>query len=108
MKLLARRPGRPLPDADLRDLDHCRELAEAKNDIGFFAQPGADAAKNGVTIWMPAGTYIPKTTKNLDVAKDFLAFIASVAGAEAVTAKVTPPARSWSRARRSPTTFCRP
>ena len=40
---------------------------------------------------MPAGTYIPKTTKNLDVAKDFLAFIASVAGTEAVTAKVPPP-----------------
>ena len=60
------------------------------NDIGFFAQPGTDAAKNGATIWMPAATYIPKTTKNLDVAKDFLAFIASTAGADAVTAKVAP------------------
>lgn len=60
------------------------------NDIGFFAQPGADAAKNGATIWMPAGTYIPKTTKNLDVAKDFLAFIASVAGVDAVNAKQQP------------------
>lgn len=60
------------------------------NDIGFFAQPGADAAKNGATIWMPAGTYIPKTTKNLDAAKDFLAFIASVEGVDAVNAKQQP------------------
>ena len=59
-------------------------------DIGFFAQPGTDAAKNGATIWMPAGTYIPKTTQNLDAAKDFLAFIASTAGVDAVNAKVQP------------------
>lgn len=58
--------------------------------IGFFAQPGADAAKNGATIWMPAGTYIPKTTTNVEAAKDFLAFIASVEGTDALTAKVTP------------------
>jgi raffinose/stachyose/melibiose transport system substrate-binding protein len=60
------------------------------NDIGFFAQPGTDAAKNGATIWMPAGTYIPKTTKNVDAAKDFLAFIASTAGVDAVNAKQQP------------------
>ena len=59
-------------------------------DIGFFAQPGTDAAKNGATIWMPAGTNIPKTTQNLDAAKDFLAFIASTAGVDAVNAKVQP------------------
>jgi raffinose/stachyose/melibiose transport system substrate-binding protein len=60
------------------------------NDIGFFAVPGTDAAKNGATIWMPAATYIPKTTKNLDVAKDFLGFIASTAGVDALTAAVAP------------------
>jgi len=32
------------------------------DDIGFFGQPGDDAATNGSTIWMPAATYIPKTT----------------------------------------------
>ena len=26
------------------------------NDIGFFALPGDDAAKNGLTVWMPAGS----------------------------------------------------
>lgn len=60
------------------------------NDIGFFGVPGTDAAKNGATIWMPAGTYIPKTSKHIAEAKDFLAFIASTAGADAITAKVPP------------------
>jgi len=60
------------------------------NDIGFFAQPGPDASSNGATIWMPAGTYIPQTTENVEAAKDFLAFIASPEGAAALTA-ATPP-----------------
>lgn len=60
------------------------------NDIGFFAQPGASEDANGATIWMPAGTYIPQTTSNLEVATDFLAFIASVEGVDAITAMVPP------------------
>jgi raffinose/stachyose/melibiose transport system substrate-binding protein len=60
------------------------------NDIGFFAQPGTDAAKNGATIWMPAATYIPQTSQNIEVAKDFLAFIASAEGVDALNAAVEP------------------
>jgi raffinose/stachyose/melibiose transport system substrate-binding protein len=60
------------------------------DDIGFFAVPGNDASTNGATIWMPAGTYIPLTTENVEAAKDFLAFIASVEGTEALTAAVEP------------------
>ena len=60
------------------------------NDIGFFGVPGTDASKAGATIWMPAGTYIPKTTEHIDEAKDFLAFIASTEGADALTAAVAP------------------
>jgi raffinose/stachyose/melibiose transport system substrate-binding protein len=60
------------------------------NDIGFFGQPGDDAAKNGATIWMPAGLYLPKTTKNIDAAKAFLGFVASVEGTEAITKAVAP------------------
>jgi raffinose/stachyose/melibiose transport system substrate-binding protein len=59
-------------------------------DIGFFAQPGADPEKNGATIWMPAATYIPQTTSNLEVAKDFLAFMASTEGVDAQNVAVTP------------------
>ncbi len=60
------------------------------NDLGFFAQPGTDAAKNGATMWMLAATYIPKTTKNVQAAKDFLSFIVSPEGVAALNAKVPP------------------
>ncbi len=65
---------------------------EAIKDIGFFGLPGTDAAKNCATIWMPAATYIPKTTTGdkLAAAKDFLAYIASVEGADAATAAQPP------------------
>jgi raffinose/stachyose/melibiose transport system substrate-binding protein len=46
-------------------------------DIGFFAQPGTSAKSNGATIWMPAGVYIPKTTKVLEEAKKFVAWTVS-------------------------------
>ncbi len=62
------------------------------DDIGFFGQPGDDAATNGATIWMPAATYIPKTTTGaqLDAAKAFVNFIGSVEGTEAMSAGVAP------------------
>lgn len=60
------------------------------NDIGFFGVPGTDASKAGTTIWMPAATYIPKTSEHIAEAKDFLAFIASTEGADALTAAVSP------------------
>lgn len=60
------------------------------NDIGFFAVPGTDSAKNGATIWMAPGTYIPKTSQHIEEAKLFLGFIASVEGADAISAG-TPP-----------------
>jgi raffinose/stachyose/melibiose transport system substrate-binding protein len=63
---------------------------EAVQDIGFFGQPGDDAASNGATLWMPAGTYIANTSTNIDVAKDFLGFIASVEGTEVMTAAQPP------------------
>ena len=61
-------------------------------DIGFMAQPGTDAETNGATIWMPAGTYIPQTTTGaeLEASLQFLGFIASVEGADAITAAVAP------------------
>lgn len=63
------------------------ELAPGnENDVGFFAIPGPDAASNGLTVWMPAGLYIPKTSQHIDEAKTFLAFAASVAGCDSQTA----------------------
>jgi raffinose/stachyose/melibiose transport system substrate-binding protein len=50
------------------------------NDVGFFAQPGDDAAKNGLTVWMPAGVYVAETSPHKAEAKAFLAFLASTEG----------------------------
>jgi raffinose/stachyose/melibiose transport system substrate-binding protein len=68
------------------------EFPSHAKDIGFFAQPGNDAAKNGVTLWLPAGVYVPKTTSGakLDAAKKFVAFIASPPGCDIQT-KANPP-----------------
>jgi raffinose/stachyose/melibiose transport system substrate-binding protein len=62
------------------------------NDVGFFGQPGDDAAKNGATIWMPAGLYIPKSTEGakLEAARKFVAFVASQEGCD-VQSKAFPP-----------------
>lgn len=61
----------------------------AKN-IGFFAQPGTSAKSNGLTVWMPHGLFIPKTTKHLEAAKKFVAFAVSPAGIAAINSVSTP------------------
>jgi raffinose/stachyose/melibiose transport system substrate-binding protein len=53
---------------------------ENLEDVGFFAQPGPDAAKNGLTVWMPAALYVPAASPNVEAAKAFLSFVASVEG----------------------------
>ena len=90
MKLLADGAGAHYPMLSFALSTIATNWPEAVNDIGFFAQPGADAANNGATIWMPAGTYIPKTTANVEEAKEFLAFIASPAGVDVLNAAVPP------------------
>ena len=62
----------------------------ALENIGFFGIPGDDAAKNCATFWMPSATYLTATSKNTDAAKDFLAFVASVDGANAEAAALPP------------------
>jgi raffinose/stachyose/melibiose transport system substrate-binding protein len=49
-------------------------------DIGFFAQPGDDAAKNGLTVWMPPAIYIPLKSEHMEEAKKFADFVGSVEG----------------------------
>ncbi len=58
--------------------------------IGYFGIPGDDASTNGTTLWEPGGQYIPKTSKHIDAAKKFIAFVASPAGSEAYTAAAPP------------------
>jgi raffinose/stachyose/melibiose transport system substrate-binding protein len=66
------------------------------DDVGFFAQPGKSADDNGLTLWLPGGVYIPKTTEGdkLEAAKKFLAFIASPEGCE-VQGKAFAPTGPW-------------
>lgn len=52
-------------------------------DVGFFAMPGDDAAKNGMTVWYPGGLYIPKSAEHPEESKQFLAFVASPDGCAA-------------------------
>jgi raffinose/stachyose/melibiose transport system substrate-binding protein len=63
-----------------------------ENDIGLFPIPGDDAAKNGLTVWAPAGVYIPTsaTGAKLDAAKKFVGFIASPDGCASQTTASTP------------------
>ena len=55
-------------------------------DIGFFALPGNDAAKNGMTVWPGlSAVYVPKSTEGakLKLAKEFQAFVGTKEGCEA-------------------------
>jgi raffinose/stachyose/melibiose transport system substrate-binding protein len=64
--------------------------ADEAAKIGFFGIPGDDAGKNGATIWPGNGQYIPKTSKNVDAAKKFVAFVASVAGSDVYSSEAPP------------------
>jgi len=68
------------------------DVPAAAQDVGFFALPGDDAAKYGMTAWYPAGVYIPKSTTGakLDAAKKFLGFVASTAGCDSQTKALAP------------------
>lgn len=50
------------------------------NDVGFFAQPGPTADKNGLTVWMLNALYVPAASPNAEAAIGFLNFVASVEG----------------------------
>ena len=47
------------------------------DNIGYFGQPGDDAADHGVTVWLPAGVYVANTCKNVDAAKLWLEYFLS-------------------------------
>jgi raffinose/stachyose/melibiose transport system substrate-binding protein len=87
MKLLADGKGAQYPM--LSNAVTILTPAQAKS-IGFFGIPGDDASKAGATVWMPGGAYIPRASKNVDLAKKFVAFLASPEGTEAYT-KAQPP-----------------
>ncbi len=62
----------------------------AGEKIGFFAQPSDSADVNGATLWLPNALYISETSEVKDAAKDFLAWVTSIEGAEYVMSKIPP------------------
>jgi raffinose/stachyose/melibiose transport system substrate-binding protein len=64
--------------------------ADQAKHIGFFGIPGDDASKAGATVWEPGGAYIPKTSKNVALAKKFIAFMNTKEGTDAYS-QGTPP-----------------
>ncbi|GAA5037140.1 raffinose/stachyose/melibiose transport system substrate-binding protein [Thermocatellispora tengchongensis] len=90
MKMLVEGKGAHYPMLSFQLPPLLAEYPQAATDIGFFGIPGTDPAKNGATIWEPAGIYIAKTTEHLDAAKKFLAFVASPEAADAVNKVVAP------------------
>jgi raffinose/stachyose/melibiose transport system substrate-binding protein len=65
---------------------------DAAQNIGFFAQPGDDASKYGLTAWTPGGVYIPTTATGakLDAAKKFVAWLSTKDSCDVQTKAVTP------------------
>ena len=59
-------------------------------DIGFFAQPGDNPDKNGLTVFMPAAIYVNKSTQHLEAAKKWLAFLVTPEGVKEFLADSSP------------------
>ncbi|MGW2261575.1 ABC transporter substrate-binding protein [Streptomyces sp. NPDC001780] len=59
---------------------------EAAKNIGLFPVPGDDAATYGLTTWQPQGLYITSASERRDLAKKFVAFVASPEGCDAYVA----------------------
>jgi raffinose/stachyose/melibiose transport system substrate-binding protein len=92
MRMVANGEGVHYPMLTFALSEVAANLPDKINDIGFFGIPGEDEATNGLTVWSPAGVYIPATTEGdkLAAAQDFLAFVASEEGCQA-TIEATPP-----------------
>lgn len=58
------------------------------NDVGFFAQPGDDASKNGLTTWMPAALYGSNTTEHPEEVMAFLNWVATVEACDVITGAI--------------------
>lgn len=90
IEYLATGKGAHYPMLTLAMQNIVKNYPKSVSNIGFFAQPGTSAKSNGLTVWMPHGLFIPKTTKRLEAAKKFVAFAVSPAGIAAINSVSTP------------------
>ncbi|WP_433002302.1 ABC transporter substrate-binding protein [Kribbella sp. CA-294648] len=84
LRLLAQGKGAHYPILSAVVSELVATYPAAAKDVGLFAIPGDDAAKNGLTVWAPGGVYIPTSTTGakLDAAKKFLGFVGSKEGCD--------------------------
>ncbi len=90
MKMLAEGKGVHYPMLTFATPSLVQNFPDEIENIGFFAQPGDDASKNGLTVWMPGAAYVYKESSHIEQAKLLVSFIASVEGTEAVSAASSP------------------
>jgi raffinose/stachyose/melibiose transport system substrate-binding protein len=90
LKMLAEGKGAHYPMLTFAVPTIAQNNPDQLNDIGFFAQPGDSADKNGMTVWMPDAGYIYKNSKHIEEAKLFLEFVLSPEGVAAWTSVSTP------------------
>lgn len=80
LKMLAEGTGAHYPMLTFAIPNIAANFPELINDIGFFAQPGNDAADNGLTIWLPGGFYGNRNSEHVDAILTFFSLYASVEG----------------------------
>lgn len=80
LKMLAEGDGAHYPMLTFAIPNIAANFPDLINDIGFFAQPGDDAAKNGLTIWLPGGFYGNRNSKNTEAILKWFSLYASVEG----------------------------
>ncbi|MBG0566502.1 ABC transporter substrate-binding protein [Actinoplanes aureus] len=92
LKLLADGKGAHFPMLTFTVATLAANSPDKIDDIGFFALPGDDAAKNGLTVWEPGGLYVPKSTTGakLDAARQFITFVVSKEGCDIMAGASTP------------------
>jgi raffinose/stachyose/melibiose transport system substrate-binding protein len=82
---LANGEGAHYPMLTFAQATIAQNYPDVADDIGFFAVPGESDESNGLTTWMPSSVYAPANTPHPEAVKEFMAFVASSEGCEAIT-----------------------
>lgn len=80
LRMLAQGEGAHYPMLTFAVGTIAQNYPDLVSDVGYFALPGNDAAKNGTTVWMPTALYISASSPNQEAAKKLVAFVASKQG----------------------------
>ncbi|WP_078544629.1 ABC transporter substrate-binding protein [Litchfieldia alkalitelluris] len=90
LKMLAEGEGAHYPMITFALANIAANYPDQMQDIGFFPQPSDSADVNGLTVWMPAGIFINKSSEKIDAAKKFIEFYVSQEGIDLYTSVVKP------------------